>query len=47
MYPNLNKKCKSKLQTIQNKYIQICLQLNDRMHTGVKEFGKTKLASSF
>ena len=40
-YPNLNKKLKSKLQTIQNIYIRYCLQLDSRSHIGVKEFEKT------
>ena len=37
-YPNLNKKFKSKLQTIQNKCIRFCLQLDSRSHIGIKEF---------
>ena len=37
-YPKLNKKFKSKLQTIQNKCIRFCLQLDSRSHTGLKEF---------
>ena len=36
-YPNPNKKFKSKLQTIQNKCIRFCLQLNIRSHIGIKE----------
>ena len=36
-YPNLNKKFKSKLKTIQNKCIRFCLQLNIRSHIGIKE----------
>ena len=36
-YPNLNKKFKSKLQTIQNKCISFCLQLDSRSHIGIKE----------
>ena len=31
-YPNLNKKLKSKLQTIQNRCIRYCLQLDNRSH---------------
>ena len=30
-YPNLNKKCKSKLQVLQNKCIRFCIQL-DNIH---------------
>ena len=41
LYPNLNKKFKSKLQTIQNKCIRYCLQLYDRNHIGMKDFEKT------
>ena len=37
-YPNLNKKFKTKLQTLQNKCIRFCLQLNNRSHIGYKEF---------
>ena len=37
-YPNLNKKFKSKLQTIQNKCIGFCLQLDSRSHIGINEF---------
>ena len=39
-YPNLNKKLKSNLQTIQNGCIRYCLQLDNRSHIGVKEFEK-------
>ena len=39
-YPNLNKKLKSKLQTIQNRCIRYCLQLDNRSHIGVKDFEK-------
>ena len=39
-YPNLNKKLKSKLQTVQNRCIRYCLQLDNRSHTGVKHFKK-------
>ena len=35
-YPNLNKKIKSKSQTIQNKCVRFCLQLDSRSHTGIK-----------
>ena len=37
-YPNLNKKFKSKLQTVQNKCIKYCLQLDSRSQIGVKDF---------
>ena len=37
-YPNLNKKFKSKLQTIQNKCIGFCLELDSRSHIGINEF---------
>ena len=40
-YPNLNKKLKSKLQTVQNRYIRYCLQLHNRSHLRVKHFEKT------
>ena len=39
-YPNLNKKLKSKLQTVQNRCIRYCLQLDNRNHIGVKHFEK-------
>ena len=39
-YPNLNKKLKSKLQILQNKWIQFCLYLNKRAHIGQNEFEK-------
>ena len=39
-YPNLNKKLKSKLQTVQNRYIRYCLQLDNRSQIGVKHFEK-------
>ena len=39
-YPNLNKKFKSKLQTIQNKCIRYCLHLHNRSHTEMTEFEK-------
>ena len=37
-YPNLNKKFKSKLKTIQNKCIRFCLQVDSRSHIRIKEF---------
>ena len=37
-YPNLNKRSKSKLQVLQNKYLWLCLNLNNRVHIGQKEF---------
>ena len=40
-YPNQNKKFKNKLQTIQNKCIKYCLQLENRSHIGMKDFKKT------
>ena len=39
-YPNLNKKSKSKLQTVQNRSIRYCLQLYKRSHSGMKDFEK-------
>ena len=39
-YPNLNKKFKSKLQTVQNRCIRYCLQLHNRSHSGMEDFGK-------
>ena len=42
-YPNLNKKLKSKLQTVQNRCIRYCLQLDNRTYRsqiGVKHFEK-------
>ena len=39
-YSNLNKKFKSKLQTVQNRSIRYCLQLYKRSHTGMKGFEK-------
>ena len=39
-YPNLNKKFKSKLQTIQSKCMRYCLQLDNRSQIGTKDFGK-------
>ena len=43
-YPNLNKKFKTKLQTLQNKFVRFCLQLDNKAHVGITEF-KHKLAS--
>ena len=37
-YPNLSKKLKSKLETIQSKCIRFCLQLSRRNHIVIKEF---------
>ena len=37
-YINLNKKLESKLQTVQNRSIRYCLQLDNRNHIGVKHF---------
>ena len=39
-YPNLNKKFKSKLQTVQNRFIRYCVQLDNRSQTGEKHFEK-------
>ena len=39
-YPNLNKRIKNKLQTLQNKCIRFCLSLDDRTHVGFAEFDK-------
>ena len=39
-YPNLNRKIKNKLQTLQNKCIRFCLNLDDRAHVGLAEFIK-------
>ena len=36
-YPNLNKKFKSKLQTVQNRCIRYCLQLHNRSHSGMED----------
>ena len=38
--PNLNKKFKTKLQTLQNKCVHFCLQLDNRAHVGITEFKK-------
>ena len=41
-YPNLNKKFKGKLlQTLQNKCIRYCFQLDERSHIGMKDFEKS------
>ena len=37
-YPNLNKKLKTKLQTIQNKCVRFCLQLDYKARVGITEF---------
>ena len=37
-YPNLNKKFKTKLQTLQNKFARFCLQLDNKAHAGMTEF---------
>ena len=39
-YPNLNKKFKSKYQTVQNRCISYCLQLRNKSHTRKKDFEK-------
>ena len=39
-HPNLNKKFKSKLQSVQNKCIRYYLQLYNKSHTGKKDFEK-------
>ena len=39
-HPNLNKKFKTKLQTLQNKCVRFCLQLDNRAHVGITEFKK-------
>ena len=39
-YHNLNKKFKTKLQTLQNKCVRFCLQLDHRAHVGITEFKK-------
>ena len=39
-YPNLNKKLKCKVQTVQNRCVRYCLQLDNRSHIGVKHFEK-------
>ena len=37
-YTNLNKKVKTKLQTLQNKCVRFCLQLDNKTHAGITEF---------
>ena len=37
-YPNLNKKLKTKLQTLQNKCVRFCHQLYNKAHVGITEF---------
>ena len=37
-YPNLNKKFKTKLQTLQNKSVRFCLQLDNKAHIGITKF---------
>ena len=37
-YPNLSKKLKSRIQTLQNKCIRLCLQLHKMPHISQKEF---------
>ena len=37
-YPNLNKKIKTKLQTLQNKCVRFCLQLDNKAHDEITEF---------
>ena len=39
-YPNLNKKLKSKLPTVQNRCIRYCLQLDNKSQIGMKHFQK-------
>ena len=39
-YPNLNKRFKTTLQTLQNKCVRFCLQLDKRAHVGITEFKK-------
>ena len=39
-YPNLNKKFNTKLQTLQNKCVRFCLQLDNRAHVEVTVFKK-------
>ena len=41
-YPNLSKKLQKKIQTLQNKYICFCLQLDKMLHISQKEFETTK-----
>ena len=44
-YPNLNKKLKSKLQTVTNRCIRYCLHLDNKRQIGVKHFEKTNWLS--
>ena len=44
-YPNLNKRLKSKLQILQNKFIRFCLNLNNRAHIGQKRIRTNELAT--
>ena len=37
-YPNLNNKFKTKSQTLQNKCVRFCLQLDNKVHVGITEF---------
>ena len=37
-YPNLIKKFKTKIQTLQNKCVRFCLQLDNGTHVGITEF---------
>ena len=37
-HPNFNKKFKTKLQTLQNKCVRFCLQIDNRAHAGITEF---------
>ena len=39
-YPNLKKNFKTKLQTLQNKFVRFCLQLDNRADVGITEFKK-------
>ena len=39
LIPNLNKKFKTKLQTLQNKYVRFCIQLDSGAHVEI-EFKK-------
>ena len=42
-YPNLNKKFKAKLQTLQNKCVRFCHQLDNRVHVGITELDNVSL----
>ena len=37
-YPNFNKKLNTKLQTLQNKYVHFCLQLDIEARVGITKF---------